>query len=75
MTTAKTLGYDQSHEYIYKGLVDLSDSLEGEWIGFETFLEMLTHTVVLVDICRVMVRRRRGGDRHLRCWIGRVRVG
>lgn len=48
VTTAKTLGYDKSHEYIFKSICDIAEQLEGEWIGFEQFLEMLTHAIVLV---------------------------
>ena len=29
VATAKTLGYDQSHEYIFKGLCDIADNFEG----------------------------------------------
>ena len=46
VTTAKTLGYDKTHEYIYKALCDIADQLDGEWVGFEQFLEMLTHSIV-----------------------------
>lgn len=35
VTTAKTLGYDKSHEFIFRALVSIADSLEGEWVGFE----------------------------------------
>jgi len=42
VSTAKTLGYEKSHEFIYKALVQIADSLEGEWVDFETFLSMLT---------------------------------
>ena len=46
VTTAKTLGYEKSHEFIYRALVNIADSLEGEWIGFEQFLTLLTETIV-----------------------------
>lgn len=46
VTTAKTLGYDKTHEFLYKGLVDIADSLEGEWVGFEHFLQLLTDAMV-----------------------------
>ena len=32
VVTAKTLGYDQSHEYIYQFLCDIADQLDGEWV-------------------------------------------
>lgn len=46
VSTAKTLGYDKSHEFIYRALVQIADSLEGEWVDFETFLTLLTEAVV-----------------------------
>ena len=56
-------------------MVDLSDSLEGEWIGFEQFLEMLTHSIVLCCLVRVMGKVRRVVGRLFRCWTGRGREG
>lgn len=46
VTTARTLGYDKTHEFIYKALVSISDSLEGEWVDFETFLTLITEAIV-----------------------------
>jgi Ca2+-binding EF-hand superfamily protein len=48
VTTARTLGYEKTHEFIYAALVNISDALEGEWIGFEQFLTLLTEAIVHV---------------------------
>jgi Ca2+-binding EF-hand superfamily protein len=46
VTTARTLGYDKTQEFIYKGLVSIADALDGEWVGFEQFLTLLTEVIV-----------------------------
>lgn len=75
VSTAKTLGYDQSHEYIFKGLVDIADQFDGEWVGFEAFLEALTHTVVIQSLFREMGPPKKAGDRLSLCWIEKVKAG
>ena len=56
VSTAQTLGYDKSHEFIFKSMVDIADQLDGEWIGFEDFLTMLTNSIVLFNIDREMLK-------------------
>lgn len=34
VTTAHTLGYDKTHEFIYKGLANIALTLDGQWVGF-----------------------------------------
>jgi hypothetical protein len=63
VSTAKTLGYEKSHEFIYKALVAIADSLEGEWVDFETFLTLLTETIVRHSLCRDTPIPRRAGGR------------
>lgn len=46
VTTAKTLGYEKSHEFIFRALVSIAEALEGEWVGFEQFLTLLTEAIV-----------------------------
>jgi len=46
VSTARTLGYEKSHEFIYYALVNMAEALEGEWVGFELFLTMLTDAIV-----------------------------
>jgi hypothetical protein len=75
VTTAKTLGYDQTHEYIFHALCDIADQMDGEWIGFEQFLEMLTHAIVLLFVARVTARLKRAGERPSRCWTATARAG
>lgn len=75
VTTAKTLGYDKSHEFIYHALVNITDALDGEWIGFEQFLTMLTEAIVLLMLPRATHTRRRVGDRPSRWWTERARRG
>ena len=47
VTTAHTLGYNKTHEFIFAALVRMAESLDGEWIGFEHFLTLLTDTIVI----------------------------
>ena len=63
--TAKTLGYDKSHEFIFRALVNMADALEGEWVGFEQFLTMLTEAIVQFFRLRATRTRRRADDRLL----------
>ena len=71
VATAQTLGYDKSHEFIFKKLVDISDELDGEWVGFEDFLTMLTNAMVLFVQLRATLTARKAGDRPFRFWTGR----
>jgi hypothetical protein len=48
VTTARTLGYEKTHEFIYRALVNIATSFEGEWVGFEQFLTSLTEAIVLI---------------------------
>lgn len=45
MTTARTLGFDKSHEFIFNGLVGIAEQLDGEWVNFEVFLTLLTERI------------------------------
>lgn len=63
VTTAKTLGYDKSHEFIFRALVSIADSLEGEWIDFEQFLTLLTEAIVPPVLCRETPIPRRDAGR------------
>lgn len=64
VTTARTLGYDKTHEFIYKALVNIANSLEGEWVGFEYFLTALTEAIVPFDRFRdIRTTRKEGGRR------------
>lgn len=68
VTTARTLGFDKSHEFIYQALLNIAESLEGEWIDFEQFLTMLTEAIVRVLLVRATHTPRKAGDRHS-CWL------
>ena len=70
VTTARTLGFDQSHEYIYQALLNIAESLDGEWIDFEQFLTMLTEAIVLAVTVRATHTRKRGEGRLSR-WLTR----
>jgi Ca2+-binding EF-hand superfamily protein len=63
--TAKTLGFDKSHEFIYSALVGISEDLGGEWVNFERFLEMLTERIVHQKVYRVILIAKKGVDKHL----------
>ena len=62
VTTARTLGFDKSHEFIYQALLNIADSLEGEWVDFEQFLTMLTEAIVILGLGRAtLILKRAGG--------------
>ena len=75
VATAQTLGYDKSHEFIFKKLVDISDELDGEWVGFEDFLTMLTNAMVLMTPSRDTRTVKRGDDRLSQFWTEKERRG
>lgn len=75
VTTAQTLGYDKSHEFIFKKLVDISDELDGEWVGFEDFLTMLSNAMVLMTPSRETPTVKRADDRLSLFWTEKERRG
>ena len=46
LNTARTLGFDKKFKIIYGALADIVTDLNGTWIGFETFLTLLTEKLV-----------------------------
>lgn len=75
VTTAQTLGYDKSHEFIFKKLVDISDELDGEWVGFEDFLTMLSNAMVLMTPSRDTPTVKKVDDRLSLFWTEKERKG
>jgi Ca2+-binding EF-hand superfamily protein len=63
VTTAQTLGYDKSHEFIFQALVDIATHLDGEWVGFEQFLTLLTDAMVPTHPLRATPPPKKDADR------------
>jgi Ca2+-binding EF-hand superfamily protein len=73
VTTARTLGYEKTHEFIYAALVNISDALEGEWVGFEQFLTLLTEAIVHILLPRDTPTAKRAEDKPSSWWIAKER--
>lgn len=63
MNTARILGFNQSHSYIYEGLIEVVENLNGEFITFEEFITLLTNRLVIVKGFRDILVIKKVGDK------------
>jgi Ca2+-binding EF-hand superfamily protein len=45
LSTARTLGFDRKFKLIFDALSALNQDLAGEWVDFETFLQLITEKI------------------------------
>jgi Ca2+-binding EF-hand superfamily protein len=45
LNTARTLGFDRKFKLIFDALSALNQDLAGEWVDFETFLQLITEKI------------------------------
>jgi hypothetical protein len=46
LNTAKTLGFEKNYPIVYDALLLITQELDGEWVGFEKFLTLMTARIV-----------------------------
>lgn len=47
LNTAKTLGFEKNYPIVFDALVLIAHELDGEWVGFERFLTLMTNRIVI----------------------------
>ena len=45
LNTARTLGFDKKFKLIFEGISAVNKDLAGEWVDFETFLQLITEKI------------------------------